>query len=129
MPTTNYSQPHRASGNEAHDTQNIEAETLLFLELASSIAPAPTDVTDIPDAEKVTVSNAVETVPDQSQDFEAHPAFDGIGVTLTDPHIIARFNGVRRDLEREIRGGLCTIEQAQRYLEHLEITLLLEQED
>ncbi len=49
-------------------------------------------------------------------------------MTLTDPNIVARFNGVRRDLLREIRGGMCTVEQAQRYLEHLEITLLLEQD-
>ena len=39
---------------------------------------------------------------------------------------MARFRGVRRDLEREIAGDMCTVEQARRYLEHLEIVLLLE---
>ena len=41
---------------------------------------------------------------------------------------MARFRGVRRDLEREIAGDMCTVEQARRYLEHLEIVLLLEQD-
>lgn len=54
--------------------------------------------------------------------------FDGIGITLTEPSLVARFRGVRRDLEREIAGDMCTVEQARRYLEHLEIVLLLEQD-
>ena len=50
------------------------------------------------------------------------------GITLTEPSLVARFRGVRRDLEREIAGDMCTVEQARRYLEHLEIVLLLEQD-
>lgn len=51
-----------------------------------------------------------------------------LGSTLKDPAIIARFEGVRENLEREIRGGMCTPDQAYAYLENLEITLLIEQE-
>lgn len=51
-----------------------------------------------------------------------------LGSTLKDPAIIARFEGVKENLEREIKSGMCTPNQAYAYLENLEITLLLEQE-
>ena len=93
------------ASEEARDLQ-----TLLFMDLHNSLSPEPED---IPEAERL----APEPSP-----------FDGIGITLTEPSLVARFCGVRRDLEREISGGMCTVEQARRYLEHLEIVLLLEQD-
>lgn len=51
-----------------------------------------------------------------------------LGKTLTDPALIARFEGVRENLMREVRGGMCTADQAHAYLENIEISLLLEQE-
>ncbi|WP_237200191.1 hypothetical protein [Rothia nasimurium] len=51
-----------------------------------------------------------------------------LGATLRHPDLIARFEGVKENLEREIRGSMCTPEQAYAYLENLEISLLLEQE-
>ena len=76
-----------------------------------------------PEAERV---DAVQS--EDSSDVVEPPAFEGIGSTLTDPKLVARFEGVRRDLAREIRSEMCTVEQALRYLEHLEITLLMEQD-
>ncbi|WP_421083286.1 hypothetical protein [Rothia nasimurium] len=52
----------------------------------------------------------------------------GLGSDLRHPDLIARFEGVKENLEREIKGGMCTPEQAYAYLENLEISLLLEQE-
>lgn len=40
----------------------------------------------------------------------------------------ARFEGVRQDLVREIRGGMCTREQALAYLQNFELYLLGEAE-
>ncbi len=97
-----------------------DAETLLFLDLYSSIGSEPEN---IPEAERV---DAVQS--EDSSDVVEPPAFEGIGSTLTDPKLVARFEGVRRDLAREIRSEMCTVEQALRYLEHLEITLLMEQD-
>lgn len=122
MATTNYSKGHRVTDDEARDI-----ETLLFLDLSSSIAPASGDVSGMPDAEKIVADEAAQAA--ETHRGWASSLSKEIGTTLTDPGIVARFNGVRRDLEREIRGGLCTVEQAQQYLEHLEITLLLEQDD
>lgn len=51
-----------------------------------------------------------------------------LGDSLKDPELIARFEGVRENLLREIRGGMCTEDQADAYLDNLEISLLLEQE-
>ncbi len=51
-----------------------------------------------------------------------------LGDSLKDPELIARFEGVRENLQREIRGGMCTEDQADAYLDNLEISLLLEQE-
>ncbi len=42
--------------------------------------------------------------------------FDGIGITLTEPSLVARFRGVRRDLGVRLHGDMCTVEQARRYL-------------
>lgn len=57
------------------------------------------------------------------------PAFAAdLGATLTDPDLLARFEGVRENLMREMRGGMCTADQAYAYLENIEISLLLEQE-
>ena len=97
-----------------------DAEALLFLDLYSSIGSEPEN---IPEAERV---DAVQS--EDSSDVVEPPAFEGIGSTLTDPKLVARFEGVRRDLAREIRSEMCTVEQALRYLEHLEITLLMEQD-
>lgn len=69
-----------------------------------------------------------EEARDLHSEESKHSPFEGIGITLTEPSLVARFRGVRRDLEREIAGDMCTVEQARRYLEHLEIVLLLEQD-
>ncbi|MDY3048819.1 MAG: hypothetical protein SOR40_03490 [Rothia sp. (in: high G+C Gram-positive bacteria)] len=53
----------------------------------------------------------------------------GLGSTLTDPSLRARFEGVKENLAREIRSGMCTLAQAYAYLENLEISLYLEQEE
>lgn len=52
----------------------------------------------------------------------------GLGATLRDEALVARFEGVKENLVREIRGGMCTADQAHAYLENIEISLLLEQE-
>ena len=113
--TTMYSHYDGALENTVVEDRQREAETLLFLDLETSLGEEPRD---IPDSEKL----YEETEPPNMSEL------DGMGTTLTDPALIARFNGVRADLEREIRGDMCTIEQAQRYLEHLEISLLMEQD-
>ncbi|MDY6052047.1 MAG: hypothetical protein SPI83_06520 [Rothia sp. (in: high G+C Gram-positive bacteria)] len=51
-----------------------------------------------------------------------------LGQNLHDAGLVARFEGVKENLAREIRGGMCTPQQAYAYLENLEISLLLEQE-
>ena len=108
------------ASEEARDLQ-----TLLFMDLHNSLGPEPEG---IPEAERLNESDHHEIHLDlYGEDAEPSP-FDGIGITLTEPSLVARFCGVRRDLEREISGGMCTVEQARRYLEHLEIVLLLEQD-
>lgn len=64
-----------------------------------------------------------------SPEVEQAPDFTrGLGQTLHDADLVARFEGVKENLSREIRGGMCTPDQAYAYLENLEISLLLEQE-
>lgn len=109
------------ASEEARDLQ-----TLLFMDLHNSLSPEPED---IPEAERLAPEPSLESLQLELPDEESEPSpFDGIGITLTEPSLVARFRGVRRDLEREISGGMCTVEQARRYLEHLEIVLLLEQD-
>ena len=83
---------------------------------------------DIPEAERLSESDHHDIHLDLHAEESKHSPFEGIGITLTEPSLVARFRGVRRDLEREIAGDMCTVEQARRYLEHLEIVLLLEQD-
>ena len=109
------------ASEEARDLQ-----TLLFMDLHNSLGPEPED---IPEAERLAPEPSLENLQLELSDEDSEPSsFDGIGITLTEPSLVARFRGVRRDLEREISGGMCTVEQARRYLEHLEIVLLLEQD-
>lgn len=109
------------ASEEARDLQ-----TLLFMDLHNSLGPEPED---IPEAERIAPEPSLESLQLELPDEDSEPSpFDGIGITLTEPSLVARFRGVRRDLEREISGGMCTVEQARRYLEHLEIVLLLEQD-
>lgn len=109
------------ASEEARDLQ-----TLLFMDLHNSLGPEPED---IPEAERLAPEPSLESLQLEHPDEDSEPSpFDGIGITLTEPSLVARFRGVRRDLEREISGGMCTVEQARRYLEHLEIVLLLEQD-
>ena len=68
-------------------------------------------------------SNGVSPKTEQAPDFAR-----GLGQTLHDADLVARFEGVKENLSREIRGGMCTPDQAYAYLENLEISLLLEQE-
>ncbi|ORC24337.1 MULTISPECIES: hypothetical protein [Rothia] len=53
---------------------------------------------------------------------------ESLGSTLYIEEVKARFDGVKENLAREIRSGMCTVDQAYAYLENLEISLLLEQE-
>lgn len=109
------------ASEEARDLQ-----TLLFMDLHNSLGPEPED---IPEAERLAPEPSLESLQLELPDEDSEPSpFDGIGITLTEPSLVARFRGVRRDLEREISGGMCTVEQARRYLEHIEIVLLLEQD-
>ena len=109
------------ASEEARDLQ-----TLLFMDLHNSLSPEPED---IPEAERLAPEPSLESLQLELPDEDSEPSpFDGIGITLTEPSLVAPFCGVRRDLEREISGGMCTVEQARRYLEHLEIVLLLEQD-
>lgn len=109
------------ASEEARDLQ-----TLLFMDLHNSLGPEPED---IPEAERLAPEPSLESLQFELPHEDSEPSpFDGIGITLTEPSLVARFRGVRRDLEREISGGMCTVEQARRYLEHLEIVLLLEQD-
>lgn len=109
------------ASEEARDLQ-----TLLFMDLHNSLGPEPED---IPEAERLAPEPSLESLQLELPDEDSEPSpFDGIGITLSEPSLVARFRGVRRDLEREISGGMCTVEQARRYLEHLEIVLLLEQD-
>ena len=109
------------ASEEARDLQ-----TLLFMDLHNSLSPEPEDS---PEAERLAPEPSLESLQFELPDEDSEPSpFDGIGITLTEPSLVARFRGVRRDLEREISGGMCTVEQARRYLEHLEIVLLLEQD-
>lgn len=123
--TTHHSSVLGAStSEEAYDLQ-----TLLFLDLNTSLGVEPEN---IPEAERLTHSS--EDAHFSGLQLDVHEGdtdpspFEGIGITLTEPSLVARFRGVRRDLEREIAGDMCTVEQARRYLEHLEIVLLLEQD-
>ena len=108
------------ASEEARDLQ-----TLLFMDLHNSLSPEPED---IPEAERLDESEHHDIHLDLHEEDAEPSDFEGIGITLTEPSLVARFRGVRRDLEREISGGMCTVEQARRYLEHLEIVLLLEQD-
>lgn len=120
MTTPNLSVTDARTSEEARDLQ-----TLLFIDLHTSLGAEPEG---IPEAERLSEPDHHDIHLDlHEEDAEPSP-FDGIGITLTEPSLVARFRGVRRDLEREIAGDMCTVEQARRYLEHLEIVLLLEQD-
>lgn len=120
MTTPNLSTTDLRTSEEARDLQ-----TLLFIDLHTSLGAEPEG---IPEAERLNESDHHDIHLDLHAEESKHSAFEGIGITLTEPSLVARFRGVRRDLEREIAGDMCTVEQARRYLEHLEIVLLLEQD-
>ena len=120
MTTHNLSATDPRTSEEARDLQ-----TLLFIDLHTSLGAEPEGV---PEAERLDESEHHDIHLDLHEEDAESSAFEGIGITLTEPSLVARFRGVRRDLEREISGGMCTVEQARRYLEHLEIVLLLEQD-
>ena len=118
MTIHNLSATDAPTSEEAHDLQ-----TLLFIDLHTSLGAEPED---IPEAERLSEPDHHDIHLDLHEEDAEPSLFDGI--TLTEPSLVARFRGVRRDLEREIAGDMCTVEQARRYLEHLEIVLLLEQD-
>ena len=120
MTIHNLSATDARTSEEAHDLQ-----TLLFIDLHTSLGAEPEG---IPEAERLNESDHHDIYLDLNAEESMHSSFEGIGITLTEPSLVARFHGVRRDLEREIAGDMCTVEQARRYLEHLEIVLLLEQD-
>ncbi|WP_237199107.1 hypothetical protein [Rothia nasimurium] len=80
-------------------------------------------------ADGFTAADATAPAGSGSPEVEQAPDFTrGLGQTLHDADLVARFEGVKENLSREIRGGMCTPDQAYAYLENLEISLLLEQE-
>ena len=120
MTIQNLSATDARTSEEARDLQ-----TLLFIDLHTSLGAEPEG---IPEAERLSEPDHHDIHLDLHSEESKHSPFEGIGITLTEPSLVARFRGVRRDLEREIAGDMCTVEQARRYLEHLEIVLLLEQD-
>ena len=117
---------HNLSATDAHTSEEArDLQTLLFIDLHTSLGAEPED---IPEAERLSESDHNDIHLDPHSEESKDSPFEGIGITLTEPSLVARFRGVRRDLEREIAGDMCTVEQARRYLEHLEIVLLLEQD-
>ena len=117
---------HNLSATDAHTSEEAhDLQTLLFIDLHTSLGAEPED---IPEAERLSEPDHHDIHLDLHEEDAEPSLFDGIGFTLTEPSLVARFRGVRRDLEREIAGDMCTVEQARRYLEHLEIVLLLEQD-
>lgn len=117
---------HNLSATDAHTSEEAhDLQTLLFIDLHTSLGAEPED---IPEAERLSEPDHHDIHLDLHAEESKHSPFEGIGITLTEPSLVARFRGVRRDLEREIAGDMCTVEQARRYLEHLEIVLLLEQD-
>ena len=117
---------HNLSATDAHTSEEAhDLQTLLFIDLHTSLGAEPED---IPEAERLSEPDHHDIHLDLHSEESKHSPFEGIGITLTEPSLVARFRGVRRDLEREIAGDMCTVEQARRYLEHLEIVLLLEQD-
>ena len=117
---------HNLSATDARTSEEArDLQTLLFIDLHTSLGAEPEG---IPEAERLSEPDHHDIHLDLHSEDSKHSPFEGIGITLTEPSLVARFRGVRRDLEREIAGDMCTVEQARRYLEHLEIVLLLEQD-
>ena len=117
---------HNLSATDARTSEEArDLQTLLFIDLHTSLGAEPEG---IPEAERLSEPDHHDIHLDLPAEESKHSPFEGIGITLTEPSLVARFRGVRRDLEREIAGDMCTVEQARRYLEHLEIVLLLEQD-
>ena len=115
---------HNLSATDARTSEEArDLQTLLFIDLHTSLGAEPEG---IPEAERLSEPDHHDIHLDLHSEESKHSPFEGIGITLTEPSLVARFRGVRRDLEREIAGDMCTVEQARRYLEHLEIVLLLE---
>ncbi|GGH60875.1 hypothetical protein [Rothia aerolata] len=50
-----------------------------------------------------------------------------LGDSIYLPELKDRFQGVFEDIVREIRGGMCTVDQGYAYLEHFEMRLRVEQ--
>ena len=117
---------HNLSATDARTSEEArDLQTLLFIDLHPSLGAEPEG---IPEAERLSEPDHHDIHLDLHSEESKHSPFEGIGITLTEPSLVARFRGVRRDLEREIAGDMCTVEQARRYLEHLEIVLLLAQD-
>ena len=117
---------HNLSATDARTSEEArDLQTLLFIDLHTSLGAEPEG---IPEAERLSEPDHHDIHLDLHSEESKHSPFEGIGITLTEPSLVARFRGVRRDLEREIAGDMCTVEQARRYLEHLEIVLLREQD-
>ncbi|MFW0109095.1 hypothetical protein ACN08Z_08270 [Rothia sp. P7181] len=57
-----------------------------------------------------------------------YESLETLGETLESEYLVERFEGVKQNLIREIRGQMCTEEQAYAYLENFEMRLLQEQE-
>ena len=108
---------HNLSATDARTSEEArDLQTLLFIDLHTSLGAEPEG---IPEAERLSEPDHHDIHLDLHSEESKHSPFEGIGITLTEPSLVARFRGVRRDLEREIAGDMCTVEQARRYLEHL----------
>lgn len=80
------------ASEEARDLQ-----TLLFMDLHNSLSPEPED---IPEAERLAPEPSLESLQLELPDEDSEPSpFDGIGITLTEPSLVARF------LRRSSRPG------------------------
>ena len=72
------------ASEEARDLQ-----TLLFMDLHNSLSPEPED---IPEAERLAPEPSLESLQLELPDEDSEPSpFDGIGITLTEPSLVARF--------------------------------------
>lgn len=81
---------------------------------------------EINSTEYGTIPVDTESVADESE--QLYPQLMVLGRTIENLDDFTRFDGVRQDLLREVRGGLCTVEQAVAYLENFELHLLGEAE-
>lgn len=75
----------------------------------------------------------METMKEQLQPRQPHPLEEELtplyllGATLQTADARRRFEGVLGNIVREIKSGMCTVEQGYAYLENFELHLMAEQ--